>query len=397
MTEVALAVVLLIGATLLIRTFMSLRAVQPGFEAHNVLTFQTSLSGSNYNTTAKQAQFIRQVAQRVESLPGVDAVAAAIALPTQTQIDLPFTIPGRQPQAGGLYNGDEQYRFVSYGYMRALRVPIVRGRDFSIQDTGNSAPVVIVNQEFAKRYWPKEDPVGKILVIGNGLGPEFEDRPRQVIGIAGNVKEVGLDAKDLPVMYVPQSQLPEGLTALSSQILPMKWAVKTQMDPMSSRAAIEREIHAVDGQMPLAKVQALEQVVGENTTRQSFNMLLLSIFAGVALTLAGIGIYGVISYSVEQRTAELGIRMALGAQQGEVMKLVVRHGMILTGAGIALGLAAAAGLARLLGSFLFGVTAYDPATFLIVPLALLLVALSATYVPARRVLHIDPVDALRYE
>jgi predicted permease len=397
MTEVALAVVLLIGAALLIRTFISLRAVQPGFDAHNVLTFQTSLSGAAYDTTAKQAQFILQVSQRLEALPGIEAVTAAVALPTQTQIDLPFTIAGKEPSQGNAYNGDEQYRFISYGYLKALHIPLLRGRAFNRQDTGTSAPVVMINQEFAKRYWPKEDPVGRIITIGKGLGPEFEDPPRQIIGVVGNVKETGLSEKDTPVMYVPQTQLPQGLTRLASQVLPMKWAVRTVTDPIASRSLIEREIHAVDGQMPPAKVQPFQQLLGENMARQNFNMLLLSIFAGVALILAAIGIYGVISYSVEQRTQELGIRMALGAKHSEVLGLVVRQGMLLTGAGIVLGLGAAFALTRLLASFLFGVTAYDPVTFVFVPLTLALVAFSATYLPARRVLRIDPMEALRYE
>ena len=394
-SEVALALVLLIGATLLIRTFVGLRSVNPGFDAHNVLTFQTSLAGGAYGTTAKVDNFSTQVARRIESLPGVEAAASAIALPVENGIDLPFTIAGKPP-AQGDYNGDEQWRFGSPHYFRALKVSLLRGRVFNEADSGNSARVVVINDKMAKKYWGREDPIGQIITIGKGLGPQFEDPPRVIVGIVGNVRESGL-ANDDSVMYIPQSQVPQGLTALANSVIPLSWIIRTAAEPMSMRAAVERELHSVDGVMPVSRERTMEQVISQQMSRQNFNMVLLSIFAGLALVLAAIGIYGLMSYSVQQRTQEIGIRMALGASRGNMLALVLTQGMQLTGIGMALGLALAYGTTRVLGSLLFGVKANDPQSFGAVAGILALVAVLSAYIPARRATAIDPAIALRYE
>jgi predicted permease len=394
-SEVALALVLLIGATLLIRTFVGLRLVNPGFDAHNVLTFQTSLAGGAYGTTAKVDALSTQVVRRIESLPGVEAAASAIVLPVEAAVDLPFTIAGKSPPKGD-YNGDEQWRFASPHYFRAFKIPLLRGRVFSEADTGNSSRVVILNDVMAKKYWGKEDPIGQIITIGKGLGPQFDDPPRLIVGIVGNVRESGLAHED-GVMYIPQSQVPEGLTALANNVIPLSWAIRTATEPMSMRAPVERELHSVDGLMPVSRERSMEQVISEAVSRQSFNMVLLGIFAAVALVLASIGIYGLMSYSVYQRTQEIGIRMALGAGRRSMLNLVLRQGMTLAGIGVVLGLALAYGATRVLGSLLFGVKASDPQTFGTVAGLLAMVALLAAYVPARRATSIDPVIALRYE
>jgi len=336
-----------------------------------------------------------QIVRRIESLPGVEAAASAVALPVENGIDLPFSIAGK-PSAQGDYNGDEQWRFASPHYFRTFKIPLLRGRTFDESDSGNSARVVVINEVMAKKYWGKEDPVGQVITIGKGLGPQFDDPPRQIVGIVGNVRESGLANQD-SVMYIPQSQVPEGLTALANNVIPLSWAIRTATEPMSMRAAVERELHAVDGLIPVSRERSMEQVITDAMSRQNFNMVLLSIFAGVALVLAAIGIYGLMSYSVQQRTQEIGIRMALGAARSNMLNLVLRQGMMLAGIGLVLGLALAFGAARVLGSLLFGVKASDPRTFGAVAAILAMVALVAVYIPARRATAIDPAISLRYE
>ena len=395
--EMALAVILVAGAALMIRTFVGLRSVQPGFDPHNVITMQTSLSGGRYDNTAKAENMTRQVVDHIEALPGVRAAAAAIQLPLQGGIDLPFTIAGVPPSKGDLYNGDEQWRFISPHYFSALSVPLLRGRTFDVRDTGKSELVVIINQAFAEKYWPKGDPIGQRITIGKGLGPEFEEPARQIVGIVSNVRETGLQGADESVMYVPESQITDGLTKLANSVMPMSWIIHTAGDPSTLSAAIQHEIQSVDSQLAASKIRTMDQVISDSTARQNFNMLLLTIFAGLALLLAAIGIYGLMSYTVEQRTQEIGIRMALGADRSDMLKLVVRQGMLLTGIGIVIGLAASFGLNRLLANLLFGVKTTDPITYVAVAAILISVALLACYVPARRATKIDPLVALRYE
>jgi predicted permease len=340
--------------------------------------------------------FTDQVVRRVEMLPGVEAAASTIVLPVESGIDLPFSIVGKPPERGE-YNGDEQWRSVSPEYFRVFKIPLLRGRAFAETDTGASARVVIINDAMAKKHWPKEDPLGQMIVIGKGLGPQFEEPPRQIIGVVGNVRENGLGNAGVGVMYVPQSQMTEGLTALANSVIPLSWCVRTTSDPSSLRVAIERELHGVDGQMPISRERLMTDVLSAAVARQSFNMVLLSIFAGVALMLAAIGIYGLMSYSVDQRTQEIGIRMALGADQGRMLRGVLREGMTLSILGVVVGLLLAYGLTRLLASLLFGVKASDPLAFAGVAAVLTFVGLVATYIPARRATAIDPAIALRYE
>ena len=249
----------------------------------------------------------------------------------------------------------------------------------------------------AKKYWKGQDPIGQVIVIGKGLGPQFDDPPRQVVGIVGNVRETGLDAVDEGVMYIPQSQVAEGITKLANGLIPLSWAVRTAGDPMALRAAAEREIRAVDGTMTTSHVRPMDRMVAESLSRQNFNALLLAVFAAIALLLAAIGIYGLMSYSVEQRLQEIGIRVALGATRSDVLRLMVLQGMKLAGIGIVLGLAAAYGATRLLASLLFGVKANDPLTFVAVAAMVSIVAAIASMVPARRAAGIAPSVALRHQ
>ncbi len=395
-TEISLAMILLIGAVLLIRSFAGLQNVKSGIDAHHVLTLQSALTSGSYATTASVDRLSTEGVRRIEALPGVEAAASMIVLPIESGVDLPFTIAGRTP-AQGDYEGDSQWRSISPHYFDVFRIPLLRGRVISETDAANSLPVIVINEKMAQKYWPKQDPIGQVMVVGKGLGPQFADPPRQVIGIVGTVRENGLSRGETEVMYIPGSQVPEGMTKLANTVLPMSWAVRTKTEPLSLQNTIEKELRTIDAQIPISHERTMEQVMEQSVARQTFNALLLSIFAGVALVLAAIGIYGLMSYSVEQRTQEIGIRIALGALPGSVLGNVLTQGMRLAVIGVAVGLGLAYGFTRVLGTLLFGVKASDPLTFTLVPLMLLLVALIAALIPARRATAIDPAIALRYE
>ena len=396
-SEMALSLVLLVGAALLIRTFISLRSVNPGFDPHHVLTLQTSLNGGQYASTARTEMLARRVIEHLESLPGVEAATSSMGAPVEGGADLPFVIEGRQPPKDSPYHGDEQYRYAAPHYFTVLKVPLLRGRVFTLQDTGKAPGVVIINSAMARKYWPKEDPIGQRITIGKGLGPEFNDPTRQIVGIVGDVREHGLDSDPPPVMYVPFGQIPDGLTALLNAVLPTTWLIRTTPQPLTLVNAVRQEFLNTDSNLPIARVRTMEQVISGAIARQNFQMILLVSFASIALLLAALGIYGVMSYVVEQRTHEIGIRLSLGAGRTDMLRLIVGQGMRLAAIGVACGLAAAFGLTRLLEKLLFGVKSTDPVTYGIVALVLTSVAFLATFVPARRATKIDPVIALRYE
>ncbi len=395
--EMALALVLLASAMLLIKTFAGLSRVDSGLDPHHVMTLQTSLAGSRYAGTAKVENFTVQALQRIESIPGVEGAAVAVSLPTTSGIDLPFNIAGKAPHAGEDSNGDEQWRSVSAHYFPVFKIPVLRGRAFTEHDVGNSAKIAVINQAFAKKYWPGKNPVGQVITIGKGLGPQFADQPRQITGVVGNVRETGLEDSDVAVMYIPQSQVPEGLILLANSVMPLSWCVRSNVGSGPLQKAIQKEIQAIDSQMPLSNIRPMDEILAKATTRQNFNMLLLSTFAAIALVLAAIGIYGLMSYSVEQQTQELGIRMALGADRPDLLKLIMKQGMTPAGVGVVAGLCIAFGVTRLLASLLFGVQPTDLFSFGSVAAVLTAVAFLATYIPARRAMRIDPVVALREE
>ena len=396
--EIAVAIVLLTGAALMIRTFAGLRSVKSGIDPVGVLTLNTSASGERYNTTAQMENLIRQATDRLESLPGVEFAAAELILPMQGKaIDMPFSVEGRAPAINGKWEGDEQWRFVSPHYFEALRIPVLRGRSIDRRDVGKSEHVVIINEAFAKKYWPNGDPLGQRITIAKGLGKDFEEGPRQIVGIVGSVTETGLSQGMVPVMYVPEGQVTDGITKLANSLLPLSWTIRTKTDPLSLATSVRREFESLDARLGPSKLRTMETVISDSTTRENFNMLLLTVFASVALLLAAVGIYGLMAYAVEQRTQEIGIRMALGAGRGEMMKMILGQGMRLAGIGIAIGLAAAFGLVRFLAQFLFGVKSTDPSTYVIVAVILGAVTMIAAFIPARRATNVDPIMALRQE
>jgi len=395
--EVALSLVLLAGATLLIRTFLALRNVQPGFQTASVLTMSASLAGHKYETAAGVERLATELSRRLESLPGVQAATYALALPLQLGPDMPFAVAGKPASGGGPYNGDEQYRTVGAHYFQALGIPLRRGRLFDERDNSAGPWTLIISEAMAKKYWPKEDAVGAVVTIAKGLAPEMEDRPREVVGIVGDVHEQGVDRDAPPVMYIPAGQEPNGMVALVNRILPASWAIRTAGDPSGLARAVQQEVLREDADLPVAQVMTMDRVLAKSMAQQNFNMILLGIFGGIALLLAAIGIYGVMSYTVQQRTNEMGIRIALGASTGQLVRLVMGHGLALAAMGVTIGLAASFGLTRLMTSLLYGVKATDIATFAGVAVVLSAVAALACFIPARRATRVDPIVALRCE
>jgi predicted permease len=395
-SEVSLALVLLVGSALLIRTFVALRGVDPGFNPHNVLTMDMSLTGERYQKTAGVAQLGHDGLERLKAIPGVEDATFTCCLPLAGQFGLPFTIVGR-PVENQRDTPGAGWMSTAPGYYNTFKIPILRGRDFTDQDTASSTPVALINEALAKQFWPKQSPVGQQIVIGHGVGPEFEEPARVIVGVVGDTHEGGLGREPGRMLIVPQSQVTDGMTALNARILPMRWAVRTRGDPRQAIAAVTEQLRVASGGFAVTQVRTMDEMVSTSTARQSFNMMLLTIFGGIALVLAAIGIYGLMAYSVAQRTQEMGIRMALGADRGAIRKLVVLHGMRLALAGVVLGIGAAFGLTRLMASLLFGVKTWDPAVFAAVPLILSAVALLAVWLPATRASRLDPMRALRVE
>jgi putative ABC transport system permease protein len=397
--EMALALILLTSAALLIRTFASLSSAKSGIDSHHVFTALTSLTGEGYQTTEALARFSRRALQNIESIPGVDAASTSMFLPiTLGGGSLDFDIPGKVPPPGQEHNGEEQWRSATPHYFSVLRIPLLRGRVFTEHDDAGGAAVAIVNAAFREKFFPREDPIGKTLEIGKGLGPPFTDyAPRQIVGVVGNVREAGLAGGEIPVMYVPEYQQPQGMTKLATTSAPLAWEVRSSLDEKSLTVAVTKAIQQVDGRLPLSSVRGMDSILAESLSRQNFNMLLLSIFAGSALILAAIGIYGLMAYAVQQQTQEIGVRMALGADKSTTLLLVLRQGLTPALIGVIAGLAGAFGLTRLMESLLYQVTPTDPLSFFGVAAVLILVAVVAVLIPARRAMSIDPVAALRAE
>jgi putative ABC transport system permease protein len=396
MVEIALAVVLLTGAALLIRTSLALGRVNPGYATENVLTMRMSLAGKRYGTSAAIEGLVRDGTERIRALPGVKAVSAACCIPLEGGYGLPFLIVGR-PTEKSPFHGGGGWHTASPGYFDVFQIPLVRGRAFTERDTAAGQPVVIISQAMAKRYWPDSDPLKDKIWIGKGVMSELAtEQPRQIVGIAGDVRNDSLNREPGNQMYVPNAQVPDALNALNTSITPLAWVVRTETDPMRLSPAIQEQLRQASG-LPVSDIRLMTEVVKRSTSKERFNMLLMSVFGAAALLLAAIGVYGLMAYAVQQRTQEIGIRLALGAETGAVRGMVVRQGMGLALAGVAVGAGVALGLSRFLEAFLFGVAAADPLVFVVVPVVLSLTALGAVWIPAVRATRIDPLEALRYE
>ena len=379
--ESAVAVVLLIGAGLLVRSLIALQSVDPGFDANNVLTFRMDLPNKKYEGEGKLANFFEQLESRVSSLPGVQSVGLVTDLPMSGQLsDLPYTVEGRPPVAPDQAL-DADFRLINNNYFSALRIPLLRGRNFTEQEVKEGKPVTIVSKQLVDTVFPNEDPLGKRLVSGMS-GIAFE-----IIGVVGDIRHNSLGAPPFPTMYLPTRDFANRRNLV----------VRTQNDPLSIVGAVRQEVHALDPDQPISEVKRMTDWVDASVAGPRYSATLLGLFAALAMILAATGIYGVMSYTVAQRTHEIGVRMAMGARRLDVLKLVVSQGMMLTLIGVALGLIGAFALTRVMSSLLFGVTAKDPLTFAAVAALLSLVAFIACFIPAHRATKVDPLVALRYE
>jgi putative ABC transport system permease protein len=361
-----------------------------------VLTMRMSLSGPRFVTSDAVERMVRDGVERLRSLPGVETATATCCVPLQGGYGLPLTIVGR-PLTNGPYHGGGGWVTTSPGYFDVFRIPVKRGRVFTERDDKAGTPVVVINEALAKQFWPNGDPLNDKLIIGRGVMREFAGEPeRQIIGVVGDTRLGGLTTNPGPTMYIPQAQVPDAANALNVGLTPVAWIVRTRTSPASLSARIQEEIRRSTG-LPVSDVETMDRVVAQSVSRERFNMLLMIIFAGAALLLASIGIYGLMAYSVEQRTQEIGIRMALGAVASGVRRMVVMQGLRLALVGVAIGVAAAYGLARLIQSILFGVDPRDPLVFVGIPVVLAAVALIAVWLPALRASRVDPLTALRCE
>jgi putative ABC transport system permease protein len=355
-----------------------------------------SLTGDRFLKTTGVAQLTLNGRERLNAIPGVEASASTCCLPLEGGFGLPFIVVGRPLDKSG-QTGGAGWMSTSPGYFDVYKIPIIEGRDFKDSDSTGAPGVVLINQSMKKKFWPKEDPVGQQIIIGKSVGPQFEEPARQIIGVVGDIHDGGLNRDPRPLMIVPQAQVTDGMTALNANIIPTSWVVRTHGDPHQLSAAITEQLRQASGGFPVARVRSMDEVVVHSTARQDFNMLLLTIFGASALVLASIGIYGLMAYSVQQRTQEMGIRMALGADRGRIRNLVVWQGMRLALVGVILGVGAAFALTHLIASLLFGVKAWDPLVFVTVPVVLTGVALVAVWMPAHRASRLDPMQALRIE
>jgi predicted permease len=395
-SEMALALILVIGAALLIRTFLKLEAVDPGFETHNVLTMAMSVSGDRFQKTGPVEQVIRDGRDRLMAIPGIIDVGTTNCLPLAGGFGMSFDILGR-PKGNAPFTGGAGFYSISWSYFNAFKIPLLRGRSFTEHDDGAAPGVVMINEAMAKRFWPNSDPLKDRIQIGAGAGPAFAEPPRQVIGIVGDTHDEGLNRDPFPIMFIPVAQMPDAETALNSRVAPLWWIVRSTMDPHTLVTSVSAGLREASRGLPVAHIRTMDEIEVRNTSRQRFNMLLLTIFGGAGLLMAAIGVYGVMSYSVQQRTQELGIRMALGAQASDLRDMVVGQGMTLTLIGVVIGIGGAFWLTRFLASFLFGVKAWDPFVFIATPLLLTVVALIAIWIPAKRATRVDPMTALRLE
>jgi predicted permease len=391
--EIALSLVLLIGATLLIRTFISLSRVNPGFDSRHVVLMTMPLHGPHTDTAAGVASMVRDARRELAAVPGVENLAATFSAPYASRMGLPFSTVS----SNSTVSGDGEWMAVSPGYFGVLKVPILRGRDINSNDNAGAPAVVLINKAMAKRFWAAQNPVGQEILIGKDLGPKFKDRPRQIVGIVGDTRDDDLSHASEPTMIIPDAQEPDQMVELEAQFGPMWWLIRTRLEPQQLVSAVAEKLRQASGGRPVGSIRTMEEALSGSIAKQRFDMLLLSVFAFIALLLAAVGIYGVMAYSVTQRTQEIGVRMALGADRTSVRNMVLREGLVRGLAGMLCGMCASFFLVRLLANMLYGVSMRDPAIFLAVPAFLVLLTTLAAWIPARRAARLDPVQALRFE
>ena len=395
--QVALAVVLLVGCGLFMRTVSALTRVDPGFNPDHVVTMRVSLAGAPSATTIATDAVVRRGVEALRAVPDVTTAAASYGLPLQGGGGLPYEIVGRALPPGQRFHGGASWLAVSTGYFGALEIPIQRGREFTEADRGATVPVAIINDVMARREWPNQNPIGQRLVLGHGIGPQFQDEPvREIVGVVASIRENRLDVPPGAEVYEPLAQVPDVANAFVSVGGPMAWIARTRSAPRGVAPALQNALRQAVG-LPVSSVLPLDEIVARSLFRQRFAMWLMAAFGGAALLLASIGLYGLVGYAVEQRVREIGIRLALGAESSRIARTVVWQGLRLTLAGAMAGLLVALVAARAIARLLFGVAPSDPWTLVGVLFVVGWVAALAVWLPARRASRVDPIIALRYE
>jgi putative ABC transport system permease protein len=398
LSQIALSTILLAGAGLLVRSFWNLSTIDPGFRADGVLTMTVSVTPSRYPDSARLGDYTDAVARRLERIPGVLAASSTTALPSEFPIDFPVSVVGRQERTTGGAELDAWYRAINPHYFTAMAIPLLKGRALTDSDSATGAPVIVVNQALARAAFPAGEALGQALVIGTGYLKDPKDlRPRTIVGIVGDTREQGLRFKPTLTIYVPVAQSPEVITQLVLEKIPPRWVLRTDREPTDLVPAVRQAVLAVDGTQPPSDFARMSDVLGRSISSNRFNMLMLTAFSGLALVLAAIGVYGLTAYAVAQRTREIGIRLSLGASPAQLVRELLMQGLMLCLAGTAIGFAGAALLGRFLRSLLFGVSATDALTFVLVIATMTAVVVVATYLPAMRASRIDPMLALRNE
>ncbi len=385
-SEVALALMLLVGAGLLIKSFFLLQRVDPGIEADHLLTMRVALPGAKYPKGDRMVAFYRELVQRAEAQPGVHSAGVVSWLPMNGQrIPIRLALEGR-PATSSVDELSTDYRVISPGYFRAVGASLLTGRELTERDNDQAPGAVVINETMANRFWPRENPLGKRLTVEMGQPVSCE-----VAGVIRDIKEFGLASPSLPVIYGSHLQHPW------SDVETRELVVRTSTDPLKLVAAVRAEVWALDNDVPVYNISTMGEIFAGAKAQPRFSLILLGLFATVALILAVFGLYAVMAYSVSQRTREIGIRLALGAEAGDVLKLIVRQGLVVLLIGIVIGIAGALALTRLMRTLLFEVSVIDPLTFASIPLILAVVALFACWIPARRATKVDPLIALRHE
>ncbi len=394
-SEVAVSLVLMVAAALLLTSFWKLVHTPPGFDTRNVMTFKNAFTDEQAASSALLGRRLDELTARLEAIPGVASAAAVSNLPTQLVADLSFDIIGRSKDRKDAH-GDEKYIGITPHYFDALRVPLVSGRSFTQSDSHGSAPVVIVNQQFVRTYFKGENPIGQHIHIGAMMGPDFADQVREIVGVSGDIKQTGLDQPTPGVMYLPAAQLPDRETQMFNGLLGMSWIVRTKSSQVDVATAARR-IFMDNAHTPLLSVEPLDEVVSASVAQQRFSMILLSAFGLISLVLGAAGLYGVLSFAVARQTKEIGVRMAVGAQRGDIIRMVLRDAGKLIVLGLVVGVIGALAGAHLLQSLVFGIAPRDPLTLACMCGVLLLTGLFAAWWPARRAAATEPMQALRAE
>ncbi|HLL14415.1 MAG TPA: ABC transporter permease [Pyrinomonadaceae bacterium] len=383
-SEVALSLVLLVGAGLLIKSFMRLQAVQLGFDPNNLTTMQASLNSTKYRTTAQVWELQQRVTERLRALPGVESVATVSSLPLERGLNNFLSLDGPEARNGA----SVESRAINPDYFRTLGIVLRSGRGLSDEDKQNAPAVVVVNEALVRRLFPERDPLGAQIYIDKTY--------RQIVGVVADIREKGANLAPAPTVYVPAPQVSDGMSVATTRWFLTSWIMRTSA-PVDLSAGLRDALREADPQLPVAKIRPMTEVVSASFTYQRFIATLMGAFAALALALTAVGLYGVLSYQVSQRTHEIGLRMALGAQARDVLKMIIRQGMTLVLVGVAVGLACAVALTRIMSNLMFDITVTDPATYVFIALLLTFVSLLACYIPARRATRVDPMIALRYD